>query len=420
MPDVALFGLLGLVAGGALVGLVMGTRLMRAAADRARLQAELDAARRSTEEQRELLEQSQARLREAFAALSQDALRENRQDFLQNADALLKPVRDTLDKVQTQLAQVDKAREGSFRAVASQLGTLADTQNKLREAAEGLTRSLKSPNVRGKWGEIQLRRIIELAGMVGFCDFTEKPSVSGEDGSRQTPDLTVHLPGDGTIVIDAKVPIDAYLSVAEAATDRAREERLAQHVRQVRDHIRVLGAKEYWKQFSQAPQFVVMFLPLEALLAAALEREPDLLDQAVSLRVIPATPLTLLALLKTIALGWRQEQVARSAEEIQQIGRELYERLATMVEHLERVGANIKQAGDSYDRLIGSLEQKVLPSARRFKDLGVSTTKDIEAAEPLHLSPRTVTKLELLGTPADAAPAGDDDALDRPRDGSVN
>ena len=413
MSDPLIVGLLGLLVGGALVGLVMTPRLMRLAAERARLGAEVEAARRSVDEQRALLVQSQAQLREAFAALSQDALRENRQDFLQNADALLKPVRDTLNKVQTQLAEVDKAREGSFRAVTSQLGALSDTQDKLREAAEGLTRSLKSPNVRGKWGEIQLRRIVELAGMVSYCDFDEKPAVTGEDGSRQMPDLVVRLPGEGTIVIDSKVPIDAYLAAIEATTDQARQDRLAAHVRQVRDHVRALGAKEYWKQFPQAPQFVVMFLPLEALLATALEQDPTLLDQAASLRVIPATPLTLLALLKAVALGWRQEQVARSAEEIQQIGRELYERLATMVEHLERVGLNIKQAGDSYDRLIGSLEQKVLPSARRFKELGVSTTKDIDAPEPVRLSPRPVTKSELLSRPSGEPEPADMERRDR-------
>jgi DNA recombination protein RmuC len=406
MSDPLIVGLLGLLLGGAVVGLFIGPRFTRLLAERARLEAELEAARRSVEEQRALLVQSQTQLRDAFAAVSQDALRENRQDFLQNADALLAPVRDTLNKVQAQLVDVDKAREGSFRAVASQLSVLSGAQEKLREAAEGLSRSLKSPNVRGKWGEIQLRRIVELAGMVSSCDFTEKPSVTGDDGSKQLPDMVVHLPGGGTIVIDSKVPIDAYLSAMEATTDQTREDRLAAHVRQVRDHVRALGGKEYWKQFPQAPQFVVMFLPLEALLATALEREATLLDQAAGLRVIPATPLTLLALLKAVALGWRQEQVARSAEELQSIGRELYERLATMVEHLER-------AGDSYDRLVGSLEQKVLPGARRFKDLGVNTTKEIESPEPVRLSPRAVTKSELLGQAAADPLADDEDRPDR-------
>lgn len=370
----------GAIVGGAIVTAWLSIRLARQTSERAATEA--------------------GRLREAFAALSQDALRQNRTDFLHNADAVLQPVRDTLDKVQARLTDVDKAREGSYRAVTAQLGQLATAQRELRDAAEGLTRSLKSPNVRGRWGELQLRRIVELAGMTSQCDFVEKPTASTEDGARQTPDLIVTLPGGATIVVDAKVPIEAYLAASEARTDGERKDRMAAHARQVRDHIRTLGGKEYWRQFPASPEFVVMFLPLEPLLAAALEEDSTLLDQAASLRVIPATPLTLLALLKAAALGWRQEQIAHNAEEIQQIGRELYERLGTMVEHLESVGRNIKQAGDSYDRLVGSLEQKVLPGARRFKDLGVQSTKELEVAEPLRLAVRPVTRVELTGRDA--------------------
>ena len=404
MPDFLIYGLIGAVVGGAAVAVVMMARQVRLSSERAALEAGLDAARRSADEQRTLLAQSQTQLREAFGALSHEALRQNRSDFLQNAEAVLQPVRETLGKVQAQLVDVDKAREGSFRAVVTQLTQLGAGQKELRDAAEGLTRSLRSPNVRGKWGELQLRRIVELAGMTHQCDFIEKPSSQTESGSRQMPDLIVKLPGDATIVIDAKVPIDAYLSAADARTDVERQQRVATHARQVRDHIRALAAKEYWKQFERSPEFVIMFLPLEPLLAAALEEDGTLLDQAASLRVIPATPLTLLALLKAVALGWRQEQLARNAEEIQQIGRELYERLATMVEHLQDVGTNIKQAGDSYDRLVGSLEQKVLPGARRFKDLGVHAVKELESAEQLRLTIRPLTKPELTGRPADTEP----------------
>ena len=381
---------------GASIVLVLWLRDRQASVgDVARLGAELDATRRAAEDQRALLVQTQAQVRETFAALSRDALKENRADFLHNADSLLQPVREALGKVQTQLVEVDKAREGSFRAVASQLGTLAEAQEQLRAAAEGLTRSLKSPNVRGKWGELQLRRIVELAGMLEQCDFVEKASATTEDGGRQTPDLIVKLPGNTSIVIDAKVPIDAYLSATNAQTEAQRQEFLAAHARQVRDHIRSLGAKEYWKQFQPAPEFVVMFLPLEPLLGAAFEQDANLLEQAAGLRVIPATPMTLLALLKAVAYGWKQEQLAANAEEIRLIGRDLYERLSTMVEHLEGVGRNIKQAADSYDRFVGSLEQKVLPGARRFKDLGVSSPKDVDVPEPLALALRRVTKAEL-------------------------
>jgi DNA recombination protein RmuC len=310
--------------------------------------------------------------------------------------------------VRGQLAVVVKGREGSFRAVASQLTSLAGAQKELRDAAVGLTRALRSPHARGRWGELQLRRILELAGLTHHADFIEKPVATTETGARQTPDLIVTLPGQVSVVIDAKVPIEGYLAAIESNTDQERRTHIAAHVRQVKDHIRTLGSKEYWKQFPSSPEFVVMFLPLEPLLATAVEEDPDLLEQAASLRVIPATPLTLLALLKAVALGWRQEQLARNAEEIQQIGRDLYDRLSTMVEHLEGVGRNIKQAADSYDRFVGSLEQKVLPGARRFKELGVHSAREIEPAEPLRLSVRPVTRPELTGDT-------EDEELARPR-----
>ena len=399
MSPLAFFAALAVVllsAAGVIVSLL---RQQQAAGEAARLRAELDLARRAAEEQKAALAEAQTQLRDTFAAMSREALKENRQDFLQNAGTLLQPVRETLDRVQTQLAAVDKEREGSFRQVAAQLGAVAQTQERLREATEGLSRSLRSPNVRGRWGEIQLKKIVQLAGMLEQCDFIEKESVTTDAGARQTPDLVVRLPGETSIVIDSKVPIDAYLDAADARDDAHRQACLALHVKQVRDHIRSLASKEYWKQFQPAPEFVVMFLPLEPLLAAAFEQDGRLLDQAAALRVIPASPMTLLALLKAVAYGWKQQQLARNAEEIQQIGRELYERLATMAGHLESVGANIKQAADSYDRFIGSLEQKVLPGARRFKELGVSSTKEIETPEPINLAIRRVKKDELLPAP---------------------
>jgi DNA recombination protein RmuC len=355
----------------------------------ARLTAERDAAVKALGEQRELLSATQVEVRETFAALSREALRENRADFIHTADGLLGPVRETLTRVQTQLADVDRRREGTHQAVATQLKSLASAQEQLRVATEGLASSLRSPNVRGKWGEIQLRRILELAGMLAQCDFIEKESSTTADGARQTPDLIVRLPGGSTIVVDSKVPIDAYLSASSAATEPDRQDHLKRHTRQVRDHIRALGAKEYWRQFDAAPEFVVMFLPLEPLLPAAFEQDATLLEQAASLRVIPATPMTLLALLKAVAYGWQQQDVAQNAEEIQLLGRELYDRLTTMIDHLETVGLNIKRAADGYDSFIGSLERKVLPSARRFKELGVSTPKELETPNLLNLSLRT-------------------------------
>jgi DNA recombination protein RmuC len=362
----------------------------------ARLEAERNGAARAVDEQRLALATTQGQLREAFAALSRSALEENRGDFVRHAKLLLDPMQATLVRVQTQLAEVDKARQGSFQAVSTQLDLLDRAQGQLRAATEGLSRSLGSPNVRGMWGEIQLRRIVELAGMLDQCDFMEKEAAISENGGRQVPDLIIKLPGHATIVVDAKVPIDAYRLAANADTPASREQHLATHTRQVREHIRALGAKEYWKQFQPSPNFVVMFLPLDPLFQAAFERDGSLFDLAAKHRVIPATPMTLLGLLKAVDAGWKQEQLAKNAEEIQQLGRELYERLSTMTEHLEGVGRNLRQAGDSYDKLIGSLEQKVLPAARRFKDLGVASTKDLELVEPLRLVVRSVAKPELI------------------------
>lgn len=393
MPDALLFSLIGaivgLVVGGALVAVRMSARVTSLASDRARLEAELQ----SAEVQKGLLVQSQAQLREAFGSLSRDALLENRQDFLRNAEALLAPVRDSLGKVQDRLVSVDKEREGSYRAVAAQLTELSGAHRELRAAADGLSRSLRNPNARGKWGELQLRRVVELAGMVSYCDFEEKPTADSDEG-RLTPDMVVRLPGNATIVVDAKVPISGYLAASEARTDAERDTQMAAHLRQVKEHIRSLGNKEYWKQFQNSPEFVVMFVPLEPLLATALEQDRTLLEQAASLRVIPATPLTLLALLKTVALGLRQEQFARNAEEIQLAGRDLYDRLRTMVGHLENVGRNLKLAGDSYDKFLGSLEQRVLPGARKLNDLGVHSREEIESPEPLRLSLRPATRQE--------------------------
>ncbi len=396
--------LIGLVAG-ALATLVAWLWSRQQTAVRlARLESERESALRALSEQRDMLNRTQAEVRETFAALSRDALKDNRTDFLHTADTLLAPVRETLGKVQAQLADVDKAREGTFRSVSAQLHSLSTAQEQLRAATEGLSRSLRSPNVRGKWGEVQLRRILELAGMLHHCDFVEKESVANSDGARRTPDMIVRLPGGTTIVIDSKVPIDAYLASTQATTDAGRQQHLAAHARQLREHVRALGAKEYWQQFPQAPEFVVMFLPLEPLMSSAFEQDATLLEQSAALRVIPATPMTLLALLKAVGYGWQQQDVAKNAEEIRALGRDLYDRFATLVEHLEAVGRNIKQAASSYDRFVGSLEQKVMPAARRFRTLGVAATKDVETPDPLGLSVREVRSPDLL------SPTEDDDA----------
>jgi DNA recombination protein RmuC len=388
-------GVVGLLIGALGAVLSFGRERSRLAADAARLQAERDAAIQVAEEQKRSAREGLDQLREAFAALASDAIRHNREDFLQNAGALFGPVKETLAQVRTHLTDVDKAREGSYRAIASQLGSIAQAGQDLRTTTEGLSRALKSSTTRGRWGEIQLRRVIEAAGMLENCDFAEKESATTGDGARQTPDVIVKLPGGASIVIDAKVPIDAYMAAAETDSDAVRRDRLAAHARQLRDHIKALGAKDYWKQFQPAPELVVMFLPLEPLLASAFEQDGALLDLAAAQRVVPATPMTLLALLMAVASGWKQQQLAENAEEIRRVGRDLYDRLATMFEHLEDVRRGIKQTADSYNNFLGSLEQKVEPAARRFKEMGVSASKDLEMPEQLALTVRQLAKSEL-------------------------
>jgi DNA recombination protein RmuC len=384
------------IALGALAATVFWLGRHRAAeATRARLEAELAASRQSVEDQRAALSDA----RDTFAALSKEALRENRTEFLENAGALLTPMRETLDKVQAQLGDVDLRREHSYGAVSRQLESLVLTQTDLRRETEQLARALRSPNQRGRWGEVQLRKVVELAGMLQHCDFTEKTTVSSDERGRQTPDLVITLPGGASIVVDSKVPIDAYLRAMDATDDAARGQHLDAHAKQVREHIKALGAKEYFRQFDAAPELVVMFMPLEPLMASAFERDATLLETAARNHIVLATPMTLLALLRTIAYGWQQQSLAENAEQIREIGRDLYERLAVLVTHLERVGSNIRQAGDAYDQFVGSLEQKVLPAARRFKELGVSSTKTVEAPDLLKLAPRQVTKAELAALP---------------------
>jgi len=379
----------------------------------ARAEATLSAERSGAAEKLAVVQRAEASLREAFAALSADALKQNNESFLTLAQtalekaqngaksdldarqkeiaAMVEPVRQTLDKLEGRLHETGR----DHSTLRGQLRSVADTQELLRQQTQSLVNALKSPNQRGRWGEVQLRNVLERAGMLPHCDFVEKDGATDDDGRRVVPDVRVLLPNHACIVIDSKVPIDAYLKWSDADVTQ-RDTLLRDHARQVREHVRSLASKSYWARFEPCPEFVVMFVPAEPLFSAALQTDPTLFDDAVDQRVVPASPLTLVALLRTVAAAWQQQRLAENAEEIRSIGKELYDRLATMAEYVADVGAHLRRAGAAYDQFVGSLDARVLASARRFRDLGVSPTKELpELLAPVHLEVREPRATEL-------------------------
>jgi DNA recombination protein RmuC len=378
-------------------------------------QSALAAERAASTEKISALNEAQDRLANEFKALSAAALQANNTAFLELAketlgrtrqmadndlekrqlaiEAMVKPLRETLGQVEAKITAFDKTRAESAAALAQQLQTLAQSQGALQTETTRLSTALRSTTTAGTWGELQLRRVVELAGMSDYCDFTEQSSVTTADNSRLRPDLLVRLPAGQQIVVDAKAPNEAYREAASAPDESTRQAKLATHAALVRAHVDALGAKAYWEQFQPSPEFVVLFLPGDQFLAGALSADPNLLERAIIKKVLLTTPATLIALLKAAAYGWRQEKSARNAEEISAQARELYDRVTGFAEHLAKIAPALENATKAYNQAIGAFEQRILPTGRRIEELGAKGNKELPAALPRpETSPRELTK----------------------------
>ena len=406
--------LAGAALGGACIWLLAR---LRSDAALAALRARLESERERFEEQLGLLERAKSELTDSFKALSAEALRSNNASFLELArthlerfqveargdldqrtqamQALVTPIKESLEKVDGQIRTLEQARTHAYSTLSEQVRSLAEGQRELRQETGNLVTALRSPTVRGRWGEIQLRRVVEMAGMLAHCDFVEQ-STTTADGARLRPDLIVKLPGGRNVVVDAKAPLLAYLAAVDAKDDATRQAKLADHARQIRDHITKLSAKSYWGQFDPTPDFVVLFLPGEPFFSAALEQDPGLIEQGVSQQVILATPTTLIALLRAVAYGWRQEQVAESARAISELGRELHTRLSTMSDHFAKLGRSLDTSVRAYNETLGSLERRVLVTARRFKEHGAVPSGELAELMPVERVPQEPQAPELV------------------------
>ncbi|MDX1517979.1 MAG: DNA recombination protein RmuC [Woeseiaceae bacterium] len=398
---------------GVLVTWLVTHRRRRALEERLKTQDALAA------ERQQAFDAANAQLVQAFSELSNRSLKDNSESFLRLAEqhlnvhnekakrelserekaveSLVKPIRDALEASRRQIDELEKARSEAYGSIRSQLESMQTNQKLLQQETQNLVKALRRPEVRGRWGEITLRRLVELAGMVEHCDFVEQVHTSGESQVIR-PDMIVRMPDRRELVVDVKTPLDAYLEAVEAVDDAHRKLGLERHAKNVRAHIRMLASKAYWDQFDESPEFVILFIPGDQFLSAALNEQPDLIEYALSQQIILATPTSFVALLKAVAYGWRQLALADNAKEIRILAEDLYGRLATFVTHMNRVGRQLASSVENYNKAVGSLERSVLPGARKFVELGVHEKREIEKLDTLDPVPRTMIE-----------PGGDDD-----------
>jgi len=400
----------------AAIALLAGYLLQRGKIDRlqrenTRLETELEFEHKSSRERNEADAAMTRQLKDAFDAMASSALKDNNEQFLrlarenlgkfqvkaeedmakreQAVENLVKPIRETLEKTESQIRKMENERREAHGALTKHLETMADSHRLLQNETRNLVTALRRPEVRGQWGELTLKRLAELAGMVEHCDFFEQESVQTDNGKLR-PDMVVRMPDRREIVVDSKTPLDAYLAAIEATDDATRASHLEHHTRNVRERVRELASKSYWEQFPDSPDFVVLFIPGDQFLAAALDLDHSLLEDALSRHVILATPTSFVALLRAVAYGWRQEALAENAEAIREVGQEMYSRLAIFGEHLSKLGRSLNSSVETFNKAVGSFDTRILPSARKFTEMGIKTRKEIPDPEQIEHTARSI------------------------------